>query len=168
MPRQSLLSNPARTAGALALALALELSLPACTLFDDYLSGTPFTLDQPEAAVTLEDRIYADPIAETTDSCVAGGTVFWGRVRNTGDITVEDVFISIDVFDPADVFLGSFRDHVVNGNVTPGDDDFDRPGTILLVGEAGYFNVCATVPFGSVGRTEYRTEFVVINTEGSE
>lgn len=163
MDRQSALRNLAR--GALALALAL--CLPACTLFDDYLSGTPFTLDQPQAAVTLEDKIHAGPIVETNESCVAGGTIFWGRVRNTGDVPVEDIFIIIDVFNPAGVFLGSFRDHVYNGVLAESNEGYDRPGTSLEEEEAGYFSICTTVAFGSVGRTEYRTEFTVTNAEGS-
>lgn len=158
---------PLTSIGRAAVALALALALPACTLFDDYLPGTPFTLDQPEAAVFMIS-LSADRIAETTGNCVEGGTVLSGSVRNFGSFLVEDVYIVIDVFGAAGVFLGSFRDHVYNGTLVVGEDDApDRPGTSLDSGEAGYFLICTPVPFGSAESVEYRTEYVVVEEGGS-
>ena len=139
---------------------------PACTAFDDYLPGTPFTPDQPEGAVTLEGTIQADAVPEGSVVCAAGGTMLWGTVRNTGDVDVDEVTIEIDVFGPAGEFLGTYGGDVFNGETAPpvGSDAPAVALTNLVVDQTGFFEVCAAVPVGSVSRTEYRTFFIVLET----
>jgi hypothetical protein len=148
------------------LCAALLASAPACTLFDDYLPGTPFTPDQPEAEITLQDVIHVDPIRRSTESCPAGGTIIWGYVRNTGDLDVDELEIIIDVFGPSGALLASFRDHVFNGEVVAGEGEgsIDAASTSLAVDQTGTFNICTPLPAALVFRTDYRTEFIIIET----
>lgn len=134
---------------------------PGCTLFDDYVSGTPFTLDQPVAAVALQGEIIVDRASGTEDGCPAGRTVLWGMVRNTGDIPVVDVSIDVDAFGPTGTYLGTFRNHVFNGEIldNTNPNGFDSASTSLEVEQAGTFEICTSLTFGSVARTEYRTAF---------
>lgn len=137
---------------------------PACTGLDDFLPGTPFTPDEPTAAVTLVDEIYADVVPSGSAVCDPGGTMLWGSVRNTGDLDVDEVFIEIDVFGPGGGFLGRYGGDVFNGEtVSIGEEDpVEVALTNLAVDQTGYFQVCAGVSAGSISRTEYRTSFVVI------
>jgi hypothetical protein len=153
------LARPLLCAAALAVA-------PGCTAWDDWLPGTPFTPDQPEAAVTLTGEMHADRIAESTTGCTPGGTIFWGQVTNTGDLDVTEVVIAIGVFDAAGVSLGTFGGSVFNGEVETDDTDPDNPiviaGTSLVVDQSGTFTVCTPVPYGTAARTEYQTRFSVV------
>jgi hypothetical protein len=141
-----------------------------CTALDDYLPGTPFTPDQPAGEVTVVGAINADRIELSTEDCAAGGTIFWGTARNTGDLDLNDVFIVIDAFGPSGALLGTYRTNVFNGEVTAADTTepgaFDIASTSLAVDQSGTFDVCAPLPHGSVARTDYRTEFIVV--EASE
>jgi len=151
------------------LCVAALVLASGCTALDDYLPGTPFTPDQPEAAVTLTGEMHADRISAPTTGCPPGGTVFWGQVTNTGDLNVTEVSIAIDVFDAASASLGTFGGSVFNGDVVTDDTDPDNPivvaGTSLEVDQAGTFTVCTPVPYGTAARTEYRTRFIVVEEE---
>jgi hypothetical protein len=159
------LSRLAACALALGLAGAL-LAAPGCTLFDDWpeggLKGSPFTPDQPEAAVTLTGEMYSNRIVEAGDGCVPGGTFFWGQVTNTGDLDVTNVSISITVYDAAGNPFGSWSGQVFNGEVDEADPDNPLAGNSLVVKQSGSFNVCTSVPFGSAASTGYRTSFTPI------
>jgi hypothetical protein len=147
------------------LCAALCALAPACTGFDDYLPGTPFTPDQPTAAVTLVDGIYADVVPSDSVVCNPGSTMLWGTVKNTGDLDVDEVFIEIDVFGPGGAFLGTYGGDVFNGETTSpvgSEGAVEVALTDLAVDQAGYFQVCAAVSAGSISRTDYRTSFVVI------
>lgn len=148
------------------LTALLSASLGGCTLIDDYVSGTPFTLDQPQGEVTVEGQISWSPVLTASEGCSPGGTLFWGRARNTGDVDVVDVTITLDVYDAAGAHIGAFSGSVFNGTVTI-DGDVDAFGTDLVVDQLGTFNVCTTVPFGAAARVEYTTQFVVIDTGGA-
>jgi len=141
-----------------------------CTALDDYLPGTPFTPDQPAGEVTVVGAINNDRVEQNTEGCAVGGTMFWGTARNTGDVIVDDVFIVIDAFGPTGALLGSYRTNVFNGEIlTEGDPtvpgSFDAASTYLVVDQSGTFSVCAGLPYGSVARTEYRTEFIFIEAD---
>ena len=133
---------------ALGLAAALSVA-PGCTYLDKYegFPGTPFTPDQPEAAVTVVGEIGIDTVEKASEGCIPGGTLFWGNARNTGDQDVNDVMIHINAFNAAGAALGTFSGSVFNGTV-----DVDQSGS---------FSVCSPLPAGSVARAEYRTSFVV-------
>lgn len=139
---------------------------PACTGFDDFLPGTPFTLKQPKGAVTLVGEIHADAVPSGSAVCDPGSTMLWGSVRNTGDVDVDEVFIEIDVFGPGGAFLGRYGGDVFNGDtVSIGEENpVEVALTNLAVDQVGIFQVCAAVSAGSISRTEYRTSFVVIET----
>jgi hypothetical protein len=139
---------------------------PACTGFDDFLPGTPFTPEQPTAAVTLVDDVHADVVPSGSQVCDPGSTMLWGTVRNTGDLDVDEVFIEIDLFGPGGAFLGTYGGDVFNGETaTVGSEDpVEVALTNLAVDQPGYFQVCAGVSAGSISRTEYRTSFVVIES----
>lgn len=151
------------------LCAALLAPAAGCTLFDDYLPGTPFTPDQPVAEVSLIGVINLDPVARNSDTCPPGGTVFWGSVRNTGDLDVDDVTIVLDVFGPTGAFLGTFSDKVYNGEIVDAEDElhYDSASTSLFVEQSGAFSVCSPLRYGTAARAEYRTEFVVIDTTGN-
>lgn len=155
---------PSRFSRALLVAAFLGLA-PGCTLFDDYLPGTPFTPDQPVAEVTLEGEIAVDQSSGNTDACSSGGTILWGMVRNTGDLDVDDVFITVEVFDASDTLLGSYRVNVFNGEVITAADEssVDSFSTSLVVDQAGVFEVCSSISAERVARTDYRTDFIVID-----
>jgi hypothetical protein len=159
--------NRRRSPGICSLLLLAVLGLAAgCTALDDYLPGTPFTPDQPQGQVTVVGAINNDRVEEDTEDCAVGRTLFWGTVRNTGDLDVEDVFIVIDAYGPAGDLLGSYRTNVFSGTVTPADPtvpgSFDIASTNLVVDQDGGFSVCVPLSYGSVARTEYRTEFMVV------
>jgi hypothetical protein len=145
---------------------------PGCTALDDYLPGTPFTPDQPAGEVTVVGAINADRIAQSNEACAAGGTLFWGTARNTGDLDVVDVFIVIDAFGPTGALLGTYRTNVFNGEVTAADTTepgaFDIASTSLAVDQSGTFGVCAPLPHGSVARTEYRSDFIIIEVSEAQ
>ena len=156
------------SAGVRALGLIGVLSLaPGCTYLDKYenLPGTPFTPDQPEAAVTVVGEIDIGPVEKASEGCIPGGTLFWGEARNTGDQNVNDVVIHIEAYSGAGAPLGTFSGHVFNGTVDVDDTDPDNPvvraQTSLDVDQSGTFSVCSPLPAGSVARAEYRTSFVV-------
>jgi hypothetical protein len=153
-----------------ALLLAVLASPGAgCTYLDKWLPGTPFTPDQPIAEVTLDGEMHVDPASGFNEGCPSGGTVFWGTARNTGDIPVVDVSIFVNAYGPGNAFLGSFRTSVFSGEiiVEEGAPETapESAATDLDIDESGTFEVCAPLPFGSVVRTEYRTEFIVIDVE---
>ena len=153
--------------------LAALLLAPGCTQWDDWLPGTPFTPDQPEGEVTLAGEMHIDPITVSGEGCAPGGTILWGLVRNTGDLDVTDVSISIDVFDGAGGFLGTYGGDVYNGEVETVEledgSTIDIVGTSLTAdpdgnGQSGSFNVCTPVPYGAAARTEYLTSFRIVET----
>jgi hypothetical protein len=160
------------------LAVALGFA-PGCTALDDYLPGTPFTPDQPEGEVTVVGPINADRIEQSTEKCAGGGTLFWGTARNTGDLDLNDVFIVVDAYGPAGALLGSFRTEVFNGEVVEASDTAatgadaaatdatatDIASTSLDVDQSGTFDICTSLPYGSVARTEYHTGFTVVVLE---
>ncbi len=153
----------AATARALLVAVLLA-ALPACTLFDDYLPGSPFTLREPAGEVTVEGEVVPYPILTASEGCNPGGTVFTGRARNTGDVGVSDVSITLDVFDASGAVLGSFSGGIFNGTIADDPDGFSTFGTDLEIDQLGAFSVCTPIPFGAAARTEHFTQFVVVDT----
>ena len=153
-PRRSLVTRALLVAAVLGVA-------PGCTALDDYLPGTPFTLDQPAAEVTLVGVINVDTVGGGGLDCPPGTAVVWGSVRNTGDVDVIDVFIDISAFGPTGALVGTFRDHVFSGEIIAATDPglSDSASTSLVVKQAGSFEICTALPASSVARTEYRTEF---------
>lgn len=138
-----------------------------CTLFDDYMPGTPFTPDQPKAEVTVQGEINIDR-SGGGDDCPPGGTIFWGIARNSGDVNVDDVSITISAYNAAGDLIGSFRDHVYNGDIEESETGSSATAeTNLEVDQSGSFQVCTTVSFDSVARAEYQTDFIVIEDFGS-
>jgi len=138
---------------------------PGCTALDDILPGTPFTLDQPLAQVTVQGEINIDPITAESEGCSPGGTLLWGIAKNTGDRDLDDVFIEIDALSAGNAVLGSYRVNVFNGEVTTGaeEDAVQIAGTSLAVDQSGTFSVCTNLGYGSVAGTAYRTDFIVID-----
>jgi len=157
-----------RVFGAFALAAALCLA-PGCTLLDEVLPGTPFTPDQPLAAVTVVGGINIDVAHGSKDGCSSGETLFWGVARNTGDLDVDDVYINIDALNSGGGVIGTYRTHVYNGEVTEVTPATETEpavmaaGTSLTVDQSGTFSVCARVSVGAVAGTAYRTDFIVID-----
>lgn len=126
--------------------------LPACT------ASKEFELDEPAGEVTLDGRLNADPSG--------GYTMYWGTVRNTGDVDVEDVEFVVDVYGAGDAYLGRFRGLVSTGVADEG------PISTLKAGEAGPstggtggFTITTTVPWGSATRAEGHAEFTVVVPE---
>jgi hypothetical protein len=141
---------------------------PGCTLFDDILPGTPFTPDQPVAEVTVSGKINVDPTSASSEGCPAGGALFWGTARNTGDLDVDDVFIEIVALDANNAELGRFRTNVYNGEVSespppPAPPEPQVAGTSLAVDQSGSFSVCTRVPYGAVAATAYTTDYIVVS-----
>ena len=162
------------------LLLAVVVGLaPGCTLLDDILPGTPFTPEQPVAEVTLQGAIniesttagmtYFDPVAQTDQFCSAGSALLSGIVRNTGDMDVVNVTITIDVLGANNAVLDRCRGYVYNGEFTPADPATGAPlsfGTSLDLDKSGSFAVCSRLSAGSVAGTAYRTNFTVpVNVE---
>jgi hypothetical protein len=139
-------------------------SAPGCTLFDSVLPGSPFTPDQPKAEVTVDGDIHVD--VSTGGDCPAGRTLLWGTARNSGDVDVDDVYITIEALDGNRNVLGSSRVHVFNGVVSGGttpEEPIQTAGTSLTVDQAGTFAACSGVPAGAIAATSYRTDFLVIS-----
>jgi len=142
-----------------------------CTLFDEFLPGTPFTPDQPVAEVTVVGQINIDR-ATANQNCSVGSALLWGTARNTGDSDVDDVFIVIDALNSANVVLDTYRVNVFNGDLseiatssssttTTTVKPIPTAGTSLAVDQSGTFEVCTRLPFGDVAGTAYRTDFIV-------
>lgn len=159
----------ARTALLLAAAL-VAVALPACTAFDR------FKFEPPTGEVSIEGTpeatAYAPnpPVPKKYDKefndCPVGATVYWGQVKNTGDVVVEEVKIVVDLFGAAGEFLGRFVDGVYNGEVTDDQGKNPTPGTSLEIEQTGVFAVCcSSVPFGRAARATFRTEFLVLDDE---
>lgn len=150
----------------LLLAAAVCLA-PGCTLFDDYMPGTPFTPDQPVKELSVVGEVNVDR-SSGSRTCPDGRAVFWGIVRNTGDVDVDGVSIVVDAYDAAGNRLGSFTGSVFNGTVEEEDLFSDTAGTNLEVDQSGSFSVCSTLGFGSVARAEGRADGFVIEDFGTE
>lgn len=123
--------------------------LSSCTAFKG------FELDQPTSEVTLDGPLYS------TEE--GGYTVYYGKVRNTGDVDVEEVSFVIDVYGTDDAFLGRFSGVVAK--------DFENLDTVRTLdagdkgpgsGETGDFIVTTTVPWGQAVRTESHAEFTEV------
>ena len=153
-----------RFSAALLVVAAVGLA-PGCTLLDDVLPGTPFTPDQPVAQVTVVGGINIDGATLNVAKCSAGSALLWGTAQNTGDLDVDDVFITIEALGANGAVLGTYRVHVFNGTVSGGTptDPIVVAGTSLAVDESGSFSVCTNVPSGSVTGTAYSTDFIVVN-----
>jgi hypothetical protein len=148
---------------------------PGCTLLDDYLPGTPFTPDQPVAEVTVVGKINIDsvtvtiednPLTVADEHCSAGRALLWGTARNTGDLDVVNVTITIDALDANNAVLDTYRGYVYNGEFTEADPETGAPlifGTSLVLDQSGSFSVCTQLSAGSVAGTAYRTNFTVID-----
>lgn len=137
-----------------AVALACCLA-PACTLFSD------FELDGPSAEVTLDGSLNV--------LAVGGRTVYWGKVRNTGDYDVEEVVMVIRVYGADGAFLGQFGAPVSTGvdeedPVTTLGAETEGPGS----GETGDFIVNTSVPWGAAARTEHHVNFNIVPPEVSQ
>ena len=148
-------------ARALLVAAAL-VAAPGCTALDDPF-GTSFTLRQPEPRVTLEGELHTDPITGGGAGCTPGGTVFWGSARNTGDVDVVDVSVTVEVFDGGGAVIGSFGASVFNGDVVDDGNGNEAYGTNLEIDQGGSFTVCTPVPFGAAARADLRFNFIVID-----
>lgn len=125
---------------------------PACTLFNG------FDLEEPTAEVVLDGNLNS--------SSVGGRTVYWGRVRNTGDLDVEEVVFVVRVYGGGGVFLGQFSDLVSRGiededPVSTLDAGGNSPGS----GEAGDFIVYTSVPWGAAASTEWHVNFNIVPPE---
>ena len=150
--------------GRLLAAALLSASCLSCTAFERYTFADPTgevsLIGEPEAVrsspspTVPRDFPYSD--------CPVGATIYWGRVKNTGDVDVEDVKIVIDVFDAAGTLLGRFVDSIYNGVISEDLDQNPNPGVDLEVEQSGDFSVCcSSVPFGTAARATFRTEFLV-------
>lgn len=158
---------PFRRARILLLAAAV-CAAPGCTLFDDYTSGTPFTPDQPVKELSVVGEVNIDR-SSGSRTCPDGRALFWGTVRNTGQIDVDSVSIIVDAYDAAGVQLGSFSGTVYNGTVETGEGiASDTAGTNLEVDQSGSFSVCSTLGFGSVARAEGRADGFAVETFGTQ
>jgi len=151
-----------RLPGVVLLAAVVGLA-PGCTLF-----GDKFLPEQPLAEVTVQGTINVDRASGQEAGCSAGGALFWGIARNTGDVDVDDVFIEIDALDANKGVLGTYRVNVFNGTITDvtgatSEETVKIAGTSLAVDESGTFSVCTGLPVGSVAGTAYRTDFIVID-----
>jgi len=159
-----------RLSAVVLLAVAIGLA-PGCTLF-----GEPFVTDQPAAEVTVVGKIYIDSASGQEVGCSAGRVLLWGTARNTGDLDVDDVHITIDALDASNGVLGSYRVSVFNGEITEitttsttttattaTEGTVQTAGTSLAVDESGTFSVCTGLEAGSVAGTTYRTDFIVVN-----
>jgi hypothetical protein len=144
------------------LAAALLGLAPGCTLFDEVLPGTPFTPDQPEKKLTVVGAVNFDRSSHSSD-CGTGGTVFWGIVRNTGDLDVEDVYIIVDAYNASGTLLGSFRSSVYNGTVSE-SGNVETASTNLEVDASGVFEICTSLDPASVARADGRPDGSVIES----
>jgi hypothetical protein len=100
--------------------------------------------DDPQGEVSLAGRLYA---ANT-----GGRTFYYGSGLNTGDSTVRNVRVHIDVYNAAGAYLGRFTGPVSAGVET--QDDITVTLDTLEVEEQGQFGVNTSVSFGSAGREE--------------
>ena len=100
--------------------------------------------DDPKGEVTLQGRLYA---ANT-----AGRTFYFGSGYNTGDVTVRNVRVHIDVYNAAGAYLGRFSGPVSVG--VESDDEITITLDTLEVDEQGQFGVDTSVAFGSAAREE--------------
>jgi hypothetical protein len=127
--------------------LVIALSLAAgCTTNDS------FTFPDPLAEVTLLRELYSRN--------VNGVTMYWGTVKNTGDVDVENVSMVIDVFGVGGALLGRFRG-IVSQSV-----EEEAVVDDLAIDEIGSFLIITSVPFGTESRVEHHTEFTLITLEG--
>jgi len=129
--------------------------------------------DQPKAEVTVDGTInidsttaemtYFDPVARADQSCSSGSALLSGIARNTGDMDVVNVTITIFVLDANNAVLDTYHAYVYNGDFTAGTEEAPLSfGTSLAVDQSGGFAVCARLSAGSVAGTSYRTNFTVI------
>jgi hypothetical protein len=138
-------------------------------LFDDVLPGTPFTPDQPLAEVTVVGEINIDRATSSSTTCSAGTALLWGIARNTGDLDVDDIYITIEALNSGGGVVGTYRTHVFNGEITeitPATETqpaVSSAGTSLTVDQSGSFAVCTGQPFEAVASATYRTDFIVID-----
>jgi hypothetical protein len=153
-------------ASAAVLAAAI-CTAPACTLFDDYLPGTPFTTEQPIMQLSVVGEVNVDR-SSGTDECPAGRALFWGLVHNTGDVDVDGVTIIVDAFDAAGAQIGSFSGDVFNGNVETSASGSATAETTIAVDESGTFEICSSLGFDSVARAEGHASGFVIESGGTQ
>ena len=117
-------------------------------------SANGLTFPEPEGELTVVGGIQM--------ASASGITVFYGTVINTGDVEVEDIFISIQAFSAGGALLGTFRDVVSRWTTETGVDN------MLDVNESGSFIVPSNLPFGAVGRTEHFFDFTIPLLEENE
>lgn len=105
--------------------------------------------DDPEGEVSLVGRLYA--------SNVAGRAFYFGSGYNTGDLTVRNVRVHIDVYNAAGAYLGRFTGPVTAGVET--QDDISITIDTLEVDQQGQFGVQSSVAYGSAAREEVSFTF---------
>ena len=105
--------------------------------------------DDPAGEVSLVGRLYS--------SNKAGRTFYFGSGMNTGDLTVRNVRVHIDVYDAAGAFLGRFSGPLSAG--VESEDEISITVDTLEVEEQGQFGVNTSIAFGSSAREEVSFTF---------
>jgi hypothetical protein len=140
-----------------ASALAAALLASACTASDS------FKLRQPTGQVLLEGGIdlVRGPVG---GDCDPGTTVFWGHVRNTGDMDVQEVRFVLTALDGGGRSIGTFTESVYAGALSPDAIGTETASTALLMDQVGTFLVCTPIPWGAAARADGHATFVVVDT----
>ena len=112
--------------------------------------------DDPVGEVSLAGRLYS--------SNKGGRTFYFGSCMNTGDLTVRNVRVHIDVYNAAGAYLGRFTGPVSAGVET--QDEISITIDTLEVDQQGQFGVDSSVAFGSAAREE--VSFTFTDTTFSE
>ena len=158
-----------RLSGVVLFSVAVGLA-PGCTLF-----GDAFLPEPPQAEVTVVGEINIDrvtvtiednPLTVENEHCSAGSALLWGIARNTGDLDVVNVTITIDALNANNAVLDTYSGYVYNGEFTEADPKTGTPlifGTSLVLDQSGNFSICTRLSAGSVAGTAYRTNFTVID-----
>jgi hypothetical protein len=107
------------------------LAAAGCTKYD------AFKFDEPLARLSL--------FGPLNKQAQGGGTFYWGRVENTGDVTVQEGAIHITVRNGAGASLGTFQADVVFGY-----DELAGPVTLLEPGAQGSFQILVPIPMGAI------------------
>ncbi len=155
--------TPRRAFGStLALGLTL-LTLLAMAVCACDIAGLYFDDPAPDLVVELIERIPA-----------SGGTYYYGTVRNSGDITAENIYIIITPRDAGGASLGTYRTPVSVGyepEVVDSAGTVTTAATVLNIlepGETGGFNVVVPVALGSIASEEISFDFTLPVEEEEE
>jgi hypothetical protein len=138
-------------------AAAVALLMASCT------ADSRYKLRQPTGDVQLEGALNKET-APADSHCPTGTLVYWGHVKNVGDIDVQEVRFVVDVFNGAGGSLGSFSADVFGASLTPDASGNAAASTNLIVDQVGTFLVCTGLSPGAAARAEYHAKWVVFET----